>query len=78
MGLNRSCRHANGHFEDEEAAKDMELARRIAIAPPSPPLAMVILWAPSSYVFAGFCLYGMIYALNVQLYVAVEFVLCVR
>ncbi|XP_030539806.1 zinc finger-containing ubiquitin peptidase 1 isoform X1 [Rhodamnia argentea] len=33
-------RHANSHFEDEEAAKDMELARRIAIAPPSPPLTM--------------------------------------
>ncbi|KAF8042983.1 hypothetical protein BT93_A1347 [Corymbia citriodora subsp. variegata] len=33
-------RHANGHFEDEESVEDMELARRIAIAPPSPPLTM--------------------------------------
>lgn len=33
-------RHANSHFEDEEAAEDAELARRIAIAPPSPPLTM--------------------------------------
>ncbi|KAI3417860.1 uncharacterized protein J3R85_014128 [Psidium guajava] len=34
-------RHANGHFEDEEAAKDMELAWRVAIAPPSPPLTSI-------------------------------------
>ncbi|KAK4788016.1 hypothetical protein SAY86_019335 [Trapa natans] len=32
-------RHANGHFEDEEIASDMELARQISLAPPSPPAA---------------------------------------
>lgn len=31
-------RHANGHFEDEDIARDMELAHQIALAPPSPPL----------------------------------------
>ncbi|CAL5408059.1 unnamed protein product [Camellia sinensis] len=30
-------RHANSHFEDEELARDMELAQQIALAPPSPP-----------------------------------------
>ncbi|GAB2293900.1 hypothetical protein Dimus_028112 [Dionaea muscipula] len=29
--------HANSHFEEEEFAKDSELARQIALAPPSPP-----------------------------------------
>ncbi|XP_057472244.1 uncharacterized protein LOC130760794 isoform X1 [Actinidia eriantha] len=30
-------RHANSHFEDEEFARDLELAQQIALAPPSPP-----------------------------------------
>ncbi|OWM79702.1 hypothetical protein CDL15_Pgr023114 [Punica granatum] len=34
-------RHANGHFEDEEVARDMEFARQIALAPASPPKTLV-------------------------------------
>lgn len=36
------CRHANGHFEDEETARDVELALQIALAPPSPPTTLVL------------------------------------
>ncbi|KAI8540564.1 hypothetical protein RHMOL_Rhmol09G0272900 [Rhododendron molle] len=35
-------RHANSHFEDEEFARDIELAQQIALAPPSPPFIPVI------------------------------------
>lgn len=30
-------RHVNSHFEDDQVARDMELAQQIALAPPSPP-----------------------------------------
>lgn len=34
-------RHANNHFEDDELARDMELARQIAVAPISPSQTLV-------------------------------------
>ncbi|GMH09092.1 hypothetical protein Nepgr_010932 [Nepenthes gracilis] len=34
-------RHANSHFEDDELERDMQLAMKIALAPPSPPHCVV-------------------------------------
>ncbi|XP_057950454.1 uncharacterized protein LOC131145424 [Malania oleifera] len=37
MSFQELERHANNHFEEDELARDMELAQQISLAPPSPP-----------------------------------------